>query len=603
MDMEILGGDPSMELHTEIPVELSFDYPECLYLGENMYPVTVWQNGAALAGARVCLIKSDAGDNVRGFGFTNKKGIATIILDPAPEAPDILQITVTATNSVPLETSGAVCVATGPWLNYQSHQVDDSTGNGDGMINPGETIIMPVTLLNVGLETATGVVGTLSSTSPFINITDATATFPDFAIGQTGQSNPDHFAFEVASTTPNAENITFTLDWNTTGGFNGSTHWTVQIVKPDLVYADHQVNDDSGNDNGYLDPGESVQLEVSLLNQGGAEASGITAVLSEDSLYVTISDDQAVWPDLAPSQTAFSLGPHFSLSAAPDTPRGHVVHCQLEISTLAGYEFSTSFNLIAGINGQVLVIDDNSNGSSTILATTLTDMFYRVTSETASITDPLTWSNYDFIVHASGNNYLSVPFLASDLINYVQNGGRLLIEGGEVLHDLNSNTQFKNIVLHCQNYSHSYGQSLAQTSTTHPISTTPHLLPANFSVDYYSMTDHDTGVISSDAIGVYDWTQYPGQVGIIAYDNDPDLDNGGQIVFCSFNLARISNPTLDRDHLIENMAHWLRSTPDHEVPTLSRGGLILTCVILTLILCLASRQRNNTEKLKSRLDT
>jgi hypothetical protein len=47
------------------------------------------------------------------------------------------------------------------------------------MIEPGEPITMPVTILNIGAETATSVTAKLRSLTAGVTVTDSTATYAD----------------------------------------------------------------------------------------------------------------------------------------------------------------------------------------------------------------------------------------------------------------------------------------------------------------------------------------------------------------------------------------------------------------------------------------
>ena len=67
--------------------------------------------------------------------------------------------------------------------------IDDSTGNGNGYIDPGESgVKLTIEIINSGTANATGVSGTLSSLTGTVTVTTATRSYPDLAIGATGNS-------------------------------------------------------------------------------------------------------------------------------------------------------------------------------------------------------------------------------------------------------------------------------------------------------------------------------------------------------------------------------------------------------------------------------
>jgi hypothetical protein len=111
----------------------------------------------------------------------------------------------------------------GPALRYVSNAVTDhcgggGPGDGDGILDPGESAIVQVTTQNIGTLTATGVSAVLTTTTPGITITNNTATFPDIAPQQIATSNPPHFSLVVASDVPCGTVILLTLVYTSNEG-------------------------------------------------------------------------------------------------------------------------------------------------------------------------------------------------------------------------------------------------------------------------------------------------------------------------------------------------------------------------------------------------
>jgi hypothetical protein len=94
---------------------------------------------------------------------------------------------------------------------HESHLVDDSAGDGDGYIETGETIILPVTVRNIGAETATNVFGTLRCLTPGVVVTDSMAAFPDIPKGEARQSDSPHFSFIVTPAGPSCGPLRFQI--------------------------------------------------------------------------------------------------------------------------------------------------------------------------------------------------------------------------------------------------------------------------------------------------------------------------------------------------------------------------------------------------------
>jgi murein DD-endopeptidase MepM/ murein hydrolase activator NlpD len=131
-------------------------------------------------------------------------------------------------------------VAIGP-LVYDSHTVDDdgndqSSGDGDGIVECGESIELYVTLSNLGDGIATGVNATISTSDPYVTWLDNTSSsYPDIPSGGTG-TNSNDFDFAVDSSIPDGHIIQFDLNINASNGgpWSDSFDSTVVCPRPDL---------------------------------------------------------------------------------------------------------------------------------------------------------------------------------------------------------------------------------------------------------------------------------------------------------------------------------------------------------------------------------
>ncbi len=96
-----------------------------------------------------------------------------------------------------LVVSGNVAVTTGPRPAYMTHIVDDTgpNGNGDGVLDPGETALISVTMLNSGDIDATAVSAEMYSVHPeLFAVYDSEASFPDIPVSAQATSLAPHFS-------------------------------------------------------------------------------------------------------------------------------------------------------------------------------------------------------------------------------------------------------------------------------------------------------------------------------------------------------------------------------------------------------------------------
>ncbi|MCL2042309.1 MAG: S8 family serine peptidase [Bacteroidales bacterium] len=94
-------------------------------------------------------------------------------------------------------------------LHLTATALDDASGNGDGILNPGETADILPTITNKGNEPAKGLTGFLTSSSDEITINSNTAGFGDMEPDQTNAA-PYNVTLS-ASAVPGSVNIPFNL--------------------------------------------------------------------------------------------------------------------------------------------------------------------------------------------------------------------------------------------------------------------------------------------------------------------------------------------------------------------------------------------------------
>jgi subtilisin-like proprotein convertase family protein len=144
-----------------------------------------------------------------------------------------------------------------------------------------------------------------------------------------------------------------------------------------------------------------------------------------------------------------------------------------------------------------------------------------------------------------------------------------LIEGGEVGYDAASYPGYPNFAdstLHVTSWQHDASGNLSLALPVHPIATTPNVLPATLPMTYANYGDQDALIPDAETQIVFDWSSYPGQGGVLVYDDNPD-PGSSQIVFYSFDYDDITD-TAGRKDLLENtIAHLLaeESTPEGSI--------------------------------------
>lgn len=196
-------------------------------------------------------------------------------------------------------------------LQYSDHNVLDDingqgVGNGNGIAEEGEEIDLEVEIANTGASDAHNVSAILSTTSPYVTITDASENLPDISNGNFEWTNGD-FDFDVSSPCISG-NANFTLDISSDEG-TWTDNFSVYLDCggggniPVLSYLNNAVLDNIngqgvGNGNGLIESGEEIDLEVEIKNTGSGDAHNISASLSCSNPYITITDGNENFPDI-----------------------------------------------------------------------------------------------------------------------------------------------------------------------------------------------------------------------------------------------------------------------------------------------------------------
>lgn len=338
-------GDPELNCWTGVPEYMTVTCADSIEFGSNLLSVQVDDNsGSPLEGAYVCITNDN---DVFEGGFTSQGGL--IHFNVVPNMAGDMYVTVTARNFIPYE--GVVTYySTDVSVGYEAHVIDDdntgqSSGNGNGIANPSETIELEVDLHNFGQSvTAVGVSAILSSDSPFITVTDDSADFGNIAPGVT-VAGDQPYLIDIASDAFDGISVDLLLSVSD----NNGNYWNSMIqipVEAALFEVDNVTILDNGNN--QIDPGEVFEMYLSASNIGNNNITGATAILRTVDDQVTIYDSIAAFGDCAPGGSFDNSGAEFMLSVDSDIYVGHLINFTIEFTGAGPQVVTASFNQVVG---------------------------------------------------------------------------------------------------------------------------------------------------------------------------------------------------------------------------------------------------------------
>jgi len=243
-----------------------------------------------------------------------------------------------------------------PYVIYSSSLIDDvATGNGNGMLDFGEAVQLNLELTNIGDLPAGNVNAEISATSPYLTITDSIENYGDFAVSES-KMVADAFAFSVLPETPDGTSILFTVTATDANDSIVTSKFSIEVHSPALSVGAYSVSDAGGNNNGRLDPGETVDLSIALINPGDFDVLGVAGTLISTGPFVTLNTTSVLIDSIHPGQTKSAV---FNLTVDAAAPVG----------SSAGFDFAASSGFLSLnklLNLKIgLVIEDWETGNFT----------------------------------------------------------------------------------------------------------------------------------------------------------------------------------------------------------------------------------------------
>jgi len=415
-DTWTLFGDPSVEIRTAVPQDLVVTHPSSLFLGATAMSITCNADGA------MATLSIDG--EILGTAIV-EAGVATITFDELA-AIGTADFVVTAFNFIPYITTVDIIPAEGAYISYASNLINDNIGNADGLMDYNEDILLTVGLMNVGIEDAFGVTATLYTTSEYIQLITTEATYGDILSDDT-VSVVDGFQFIVSDDIPDEIIVNFLITAVDVDGEVWESSFMITAHSPKLVFSNYSIDDSNGNNNGKVDPGETVDIIVEVSNDGSSDSYNVISELISPSQYITINTGNQSVGDILTNEAGVAS---FSVTAAGDTPEG--TFALFDINIIADYNISGSgsFSIVVGQKPVLIINLAHSNSADSIIAC-LSEL--QVGNDVAlGLSEEVNMYQSVFVLlGVYPNNYVLDESEGSILASYLEAGGRVYMEGGD----------------------------------------------------------------------------------------------------------------------------------------------------------------------------
>lgn len=137
---------------------------------------------------------------------------------------------------------------------------------------------------------------------------------------------------------------------------------------PGPSYYSHTLNDQSGNNNGQADPGESILLTVAMANFSDVPVNNVTVKLSSPSPFITITDSLEFYGNFAVNNI-IEIQNAFAFNVANNIPGGQNIKFNL-LAISGTQSWTSSFTITANgitLTASTLTINDASGNGNGIL--------------------------------------------------------------------------------------------------------------------------------------------------------------------------------------------------------------------------------------------
>ncbi|HOX77723.1 MAG TPA: C25 family cysteine peptidase [Bacteroidales bacterium] len=428
------SGWPSNPQHKSITYKLFHHHGDAFtgLFSEVPQALTVAHDSVMLAGTFFFDVEADEGSLIALSVNGELIGVATATGEPVPveiipqNPPYILDVVVTKENHFRHHSTVQIIPPQGPFVISQACHVNDTQGNGNGLLDYGETAVFDMTFDNLGNESAEDVVVHIYTDDEYVTIIDNETFAGTIAAGEVKEVE-DAFSVTLADNVPDGHVVHFEME-ATDGDSIWISTFAVKTHSPVLVYAEYAVADTGGNGNGRLDPGEEVGIVISLKNNGTASAYDVYGLLSSTDPYIEILSDSVMFGEVGPGETVTGA---FTATAYVITMPGHEAGFDIDFSGNLGIAAADDFSLFIGLF-PVLILDlDQNHNSADKMKAALDDL--RIFSEILDeMPDDL--SQYKTIFVCLGtysDNHILTADEAGKLIGFLNGGGNLYMEGAD----------------------------------------------------------------------------------------------------------------------------------------------------------------------------
>ena len=286
-------------------------------------------------------------DNFQKSVYTGSDGIADIGLEMS--LGDNLYTVVTKPDYKPVLRT--IAVAGTETIKPSSIQVNDgvtetTSGNNDGIANPGEKINIDLTLRNYTDAAIFNPVAEIDSDDSCVYIVDSDDNFNTLYING-NVSGDNGFIVYISEDIQESRDILFNVTLTDENSVARTTEFRLPIVVPSLDVESIIIDDSVTNQ--YLQPG--VQSSVAFtLNNSGSEIENVYGRLVSENHNVIVTDNEGFWGDIQSLSSLDNTPNEFTVQALQSAAYTNEIEFTLELFNYTGYTESKKITIPVSMN-------------------------------------------------------------------------------------------------------------------------------------------------------------------------------------------------------------------------------------------------------------
>ena len=347
-----LMGDPATNLWKDTPSNLNVDHLSVIPYGTNFATFSVTNDeGLSIKKARVTLLNDN--ETIFQTRLTDENGNVTF--DLTNVSPGSITLTVTKQDFIPYQDNISLSDEVAS-INIDFSQVsyDQISGDNDGTINPGEIFDLVLPLKNFGSSDLNDISATLTSSSNSVNIITNNIEYGDINQQETINSNP--FRIEILSSAIDLEELGLKLIISSNDIESWSGLIPVEVRGPFLI-----VDEINYSGDGLFNPGETVNVEVVLKNNGFKSIEDITGSITYEGGNFNISDGIGYWDIINPGESIASYD-NFVIQSDDAIINGSVLTLDLGLVSDLGYDRIEPLPIQVGNVSQIEPLGPDNHG-------------------------------------------------------------------------------------------------------------------------------------------------------------------------------------------------------------------------------------------------